>query len=43
MKEWIAQFLALFIFALWEKYLANNPSIRENSTVDLILSIFKRK
>lgn len=43
MKEWLAQFSALFVFALWEKWLANNPKIKENSTIDLIVNIFKRK
>jgi hypothetical protein len=43
MKEHLAQFLALFIFALWEKFLGKTDKIKSNSTIDLILSILTRK
>jgi len=46
MKEWLAQFLALFVFALFEKWLGNTKKVKSNSTIDLlgsgVATIFKK-
>ena len=39
--EKVAYFLGIFAFAFFEKWLANNPKIKDNSTVDLILTFLK--
>lgn len=36
MKEHLAEFAAIFLFALWERWLGKNKNIKENSTLELI-------
>jgi hypothetical protein len=41
MKQEIAYFIGLVLYSMLEKWIANNPKIKENSFIDLILSILK--
>jgi len=41
MKEWLAQFLAIFVFALWERWLGKTKKLKSNSTIELIEKIIK--
>lgn len=41
MKEYVAEFAVVFIFALWERWLGKNKNIKENSTLELIENTLK--
>jgi hypothetical protein len=43
MKEWIAQFAAIFVFALMERWLGKTKKLKSNSTIELIENIIKGK
>lgn len=43
MKEWLAQFLVIFIFALIERWLGKTKKLESNSSIELIEKIIKRE
>lgn len=43
MKEWLAQFAAIFVFALWERWLGKTKKLKSNSSVELIENLLKGK
>jgi hypothetical protein len=36
MKQWLAEFAAIFTYALFEKWLGNTKKVKSNSTIDLV-------
>lgn len=43
MKQFLAEFLAIFLFALFERWLGKTKKVESNSTVELLERLIKRE
>jgi len=43
MKQWLAEFLVLFLFAVIERWLGRTKKVESNSTIELVERIIKRE